>query len=639
MNQEFLNAKSDQNFGQENETFTSGNEIIIPAVDLLMSDKIEGSSLPLELKTNQEIINQAKLRREILAELNLIFAQVPVKMELIDALNQDLVSVSDVQQFYEKLTDFLASDKNNSRILLYLPFELIPEKSSGDSPFDMSKAKFLEEYMNGWHYLLGEHDVRANFTDGNILEPELVSGGPARVSKAAHLLPKMITKGLIESEKVIEMIRETSDSVLKQSLLETIPVLQDLNLIDHDLVTLIKDQLPEIKIDDAKLEVFHDYQTLLDQFGIGLERIEADYSNKLKNQPELQSRWEWEKSEQTDQIIAKNASILSQGVEANQLEIDLLFLPKNELQDLVTIEALHLAVEKLAQVSVEKAQNLVQSSQIYLKQMWQSHLPKIQDRVMSCVSYWTNAGIISEDFFKDFGLEIPKLDFLTENQQDKIQQEIESFTTALEQIQSDPYLSQALLPTFVFFGSKLKGYAHPSADLDLAVFVKPGFDFSRRPEMLEKLNKVLANFGVSHPTEFWLEEKGDLLAVKEVPLIDNAIAEKDWAHIILQGEWFGKKPETNEIYQKLIMEYFQTEARERFPGVDNRRIWLRELEREVLQYRLMHKGYNRFYPKINGLETKNSKLLDTKSSFWDPGFRRLAAKLFLSKVFIPQINN
>jgi len=34
-----------------------------------------------------------------------------------------------------------------------------------------------------------------------------------------------------------------------------------------------------------------------------------------------------------------------------------------------------------------------------------------------------------------------------------------------------------------------------------------------------------------------------------------------------------------------------------------------------------------------GIETKNSLDIDSKSSFWDSGYRQLATKLFVSKVF------
>ena len=36
--------------------------------------------------------------------------------------------------------------------------------------------------------------------------------------------------------------------------------------------------------------------------------------------------------------------------------------------------------------------------------------------------------------------------------------------------------------------------------------------------------------------------------------------------------------------------------------------------------------------------TKNSDLIDWKSDYWDPGYRRIATKLFLSRVFLPDLS-
>jgi hypothetical protein len=72
-------------------------------------------------------------------------------------------------------------------------------------------------------------------------------------------------------------------------------------------------------------------------------------------------------------------------------------------------------------------------------------------------------------------------------------------------------------------------------------------------------------------------------------------------------------------------------------GRDARMVWLGELERDVLQYRLMHKGYRRFFPPRGGIDRFRAQGLDPESVFWDSGYRRLATKLFVSRVFLPQL--
>ena len=72
-------------------------------------------------------------------------------------------------------------------------------------------------------------------------------------------------------------------------------------------------------------------------------------------------------------------------------------------------------------------------------------------------------------------------------------------------------------------------------------------------------------------------------------------------------------------------------------GEDARKNWLLEIERDTLQYRLMHKGNARHYPEQGGIQTENSGALDSESMFWDSGYRRVATQLFLKKVFLPQL--
>jgi len=68
-----------------------------------------------------------------------------------------------------------------------------------------------------------------------------------------------------------------------------------------------------------------------------------------------------------------------------------------------------------------------------------------------------------------------------------------------------------------------------------------------------------------------------------------------------------------------------------------RGLYLEEMERDILQYRLMHKGYERFFPPAGGLHSAHADKVDGESMFWDSGYRQLATKLFASRVFLPKI--
>ncbi len=67
-----------------------------------------------------------------------------------------------------------------------------------------------------------------------------------------------------------------------------------------------------------------------------------------------------------------------------------------------------------------------------------------------------------------------------------------------------------------------------------------------------------------------------------------------------------------------------------------RTIWLQEIERDLLQYRLMHKGYAHARPEVSSFNSEHSSDIDSNSSFWDAGYRQVASQLFVNKVFLPQ---
>jgi hypothetical protein len=83
---------------------------------------------------------------------------------------------------------------------------------------------------------------------------------------------------------------------------------------------------------------------------------------------------------------------------------------------------------------------------------------------------------------------------------------------------------------------------------------------------------------------------------------------------------------------------YMFETDEQIRGHSARSAYLEEIERDMLQYRLMHKGYERHYPPYGGINTPHADLIDGKSTFWDSGYRQTAIRLFASQVFLPKIS-
>lgn len=61
------------------------------------------------------------------------------------------------------------------------------------------------------------------------------------------------------------------------------------------------------------------------------------------------------------------------------------------------------------------------------------------------------------------------------------------------------------------------------------------------------------------------------------------------------------------------------------------------MEHSLIQYRLMHKGYKEKNLEQGGIDSVYKDEIDGNSMFYDSGFRRMATKIYLEKVFLPQL--
>lgn len=206
------------------------------------------------------------------------------------------------------------------------------------------------------------------------------------------------------------------------------------------------------------------------------------------------------------------------------------------------------------------------------------------------------------------------------------------FTGIINSLKKQQVFSNYFYPVVIFFGSRVKGYGTENADLDAAIFVKPGIVFSEQPKLRKLLQNLFPQDKINGKVvEFWLEENDGNLFVRSFSKPDTHMADSGWVHVLFNGEWLGDRELMSELYRKLLVPYI-------FSGDETQaRIWAEEMEKDILQYRLMHKGYFRCFAPIGGLKTGHSYLIGGNSAFYDSGFRRLATKLFLEKVFLPQL--
>lgn len=148
------------------------------------------------------------------------------------------------------------------------------------------------------------------------------------------------------------------------------------------------------------------------------------------------------------------------------------------------------------------------------------------------------------------------------------------------------------------------------------------------------LKKHLAAANIDdEPTEFWLEDKDDMMIVKTLDDTEVVIADATWTHTLFNDPLIGSSEEIAALRKQLLFPYFESTTAQTF-GRSDRALYLERLEQDLLQYRLMHKGYARHYPRVS---EPRAASLEGDSMFWDAGYRRLATKLFIEKVFLPKI--
>ncbi|HEY4484466.1 MAG TPA: hypothetical protein VI978_01950 [Candidatus Paceibacterota bacterium] len=635
------------------DSFLKNIEVAPPPAHVLFAGLERSFLFPVKVRQSKKLKRQANERKKLVKLLDGFFSKTrSPKMEVDEALSEKIVSPTQVNQLYQSLSDFLEADDNNARIILYLPFTLLPSARLGSKIKEVAQTakRFRSSYLKSWHKLLTEKDLRANFVDGDVLEDDLGTDKVSRVCKAAHLIPELIKKKLICVFEVIELLKGADNQILANSILDTLPVLADLSLLPKEYEKLIN--IPEAKppIDTLPIETSFNQEP---KEGSGQQWLDGLLKNlktdtgKIGPQRDLisakmtKARIEWQKREDYNELIRLYSNLIAKAVRNSLLKpTDLkIFMLSDSLQALLGITAIGKAVEELAEESMEKAKDLHSNFSDALRTLWLQTKEEIGDKLISIYSHWLALGIVDTAYLAKLGLEIPRLDAVLSNKKSlKIEKEIRKSKVVVKTIESDPELSRFLYPVCIIFGSRLKGYALSNADHDIALLVKPDIDPSERPRLKNLLGRVASTKASGTKfAEFWLEEKEDGLAIKNFSTKDSAVAEITWMYLLFHGVWLGRREDLLMLHEKLLSKYLALDGKKLFGMHDARKVYLREMERDVLQYRLMHRGYSRFYPRQDGLQTKNSRLVDSNSTFWDPGFRRLATKLFLTRVFLPKI--
>lgn len=562
-------------------------------------------------------LRQIQLRTEIRQTVTEIFDSLPnPAIRLREGIEQGHLSESQAAMFYEYLSTII-EDYDYRRLIFYLPFEVLPDASwePQDAALGLAIERFKEAYIRGWTKLLTVHDVRANFVDGDVLEVNQRTVDLPRVVKAAHLIPELLEKGLLDIQDVIKIIESTNDPVLISSVLDIAAVLLDKDFITKNTVMYLESFRPAA--------------------GEGSTTVESLETPTAKRQAWLDYVQEQKVITGSGQDISR---LLLAGSVSPESVIEAL-TAKNDSESLQTlVVAVQSAIESAQKTDYDTAHRLYQEFEKVLVSLASTENQQIKDMLFRAFRRLHRLGLIQAEQLETVGVQLPTLSGKLSENLKLIPDEIENIKQITAAIETNSELISMIYPAVLVYGSRLKGYGEQSADLDLAVFVRPGIRPEDKPKLRQLINEVF--YGGGKPeivTEFWLEENGDNLDVLNHLTYDPLQAEKHWAHVLFGASWIGSINAVKELQARVLQHYLRDDG-EPIYGHNARSLYLEEIERDILQYRLLQKGYERHYPPANTRdpETTNRNRPDAQSMFWDSGFRQLATKLFIDKVFIPK---
>lgn len=210
--------------------------VSIPAVEALLYPQDGSTFWSPEVSENPLFKEQLEKRQALSHNLHEVLHSLPSPtMDIATAVKKGYLSERQVAELYEKLGKLL-QDEDYSRLALYLPFEFLPDVSWAPASADLQQAatEFRESYLYAWSRLLGFQDVQANFVDGDVLEVEQRTTDLQRVVKAAHFIPMLAEKGIINIKDVMVLMQGTSDPTLIASIADTAPILLERGLISED---------------------------------------------------------------------------------------------------------------------------------------------------------------------------------------------------------------------------------------------------------------------------------------------------------------------------------------------------------------------------------------------------------------------
>lgn len=488
----------------------------------------------------------------------------------IDGIYEKFMYENEENDLFYSLINQVLSDPINDRLALYIPIDII--KTGAYNKPTPEQKEFKRLYVEAWTRLLDEIDPKADFIDGDLPDAESESRDFELVSQACYLVPFLHRQGLIAAEQA-----EFEDPILRRCVRDAWTKKYLLN------------SQPQARFE------FDSFRSIVKQLVWDDTQYDLTLSDK---------RIDWLIWERRRKMVDAIGRWVGQSIHQFVDLPDFHTFNKDETDTMLSSVGYALEHAWRHNEDCYEFDGLLKLFSPFLDDHRQT------DKFRSIICRLNDIGALTEDQADGFGVRIPNLDHELSSNIDSIQRQ------QMVEIVQDPELEDFIYPVIISYGSKLKGYGGPNSDHDIAVFVKPSMTDQFCMSNLLKVRDLLRRKFGQDVTQYWIEERSGELKVMLHEQTYSDLGHPMDVHVLLNGAWDGRKQTINMLGERLIKPYYD----ETNEGL--RRVYLRQMERDLLQYRLLHRGY------------EVVRVPESDWIFASPDYRRTATRLFLNSVML-----
>ena len=622
--------------------------------DLFFAAEHSETSLLDGINQDGRVLEQAQQRRELFNTMQSVFSGVPdTNMDLSGAFRKQLIPPDQLTNFYVQLSAFIQSDNQNDRLVIQLPFQVLPDKSDGSTvlPEKLEHAQnvFTQVYMKSWRRLLNTSESRDNYVDGDFFDFEQ-GKDLVEVVKVAHFIPELVRRNLLDVREVFDLLETTENEELKLSIIDTLPLLEKLGYITKD--DWQKYPVPQPKYSFMQFVEFSVYVKDNNEDLPINEYLNSEYVKSVKalkasadvahnsDIDKLAIRVEWEEKEIDKGVKKRLSDIVASnyiGGTVTQFDLARLATGENQLFQEIVSGSLPTIIQKLGCVDIDKAREFAAKNLDVFLTLMKKKDSRVVDQITTGLSYCYKEGIIDSDYLKVVNVQIPKM--TTPELQDVqvlTKDFIEPSLELVKDLQENPEFNKIFYPIILLYGSRLKNYHTSSSDMDSVLFSRPAKSKEERRRIKDLAKKLVSQVEGLSNNVLYLDEDESSFGLVDYEDGHPLVSRLNWVHITHNALWLGEEDTVSSVKSDLERAVFDLSQFGRYKD-EARRVAMFSLETDALRSGLMFKGYERYNQTQRPYDLESGSTIDADSTFWDPGYRQVASQLFVSRVFLPDL--